>query len=694
MVTLTHIIPSACTAARLSTRAAVNAAVCPVPPTVCRATLLQTASCSTPGLGSRLAFPLLSIQTGAKARQFLLHSPLVLDLLATNDIRALALKPPFIRSTSFKGIGCLPHRRYFSKPSGDTTVLPTTDSMPADTSQMTYWLGVGAVALAIAAVVAWRAQIYSDAPTTTQQGSLSIINQKSLAAIPATNEVPNPLTPASSSSSSVEHCAVSVSGRPRYSRAEVAAHKTPDSGIWVSYGDGVYDVSKFVEIHPGGERILLAAGHAIDPFWAVFSVHSTPETRELLESYRIGDLIPRADDPTPIDTKSASEGIESLFSNEPERHPSLQVRSGRPHNAEAHPDSLATFITPNELFFVRNHLPVPAVDAETYRLELEGPGIPDGFSLSLDDLRTKFPITSVTVTMQCAGNRRKEMHDVRPVKGLQWQGGAISNTVWTGVRLRDVLSSAGYNLPDFTEPGYAADISHVHLDGVEGYGASIPIEKAVDARGDVILAFEMNGVPIPRDHGFPVRAVVPGHVAARSVKWVGKITLADDESQSHWQQHDYKGFSPSSTLETSDYSKSVSIQELPVQSAILYPKTGDDVVIDDHGDVVVKGYAFSGGGRHIYRVDVSADNGVTWRDAELVRALDQPYGRQWAWTQWEARLPAAWVAERAKEGKVTFVCKAIDSSYNSQPETFESIYNARGVLVGAWSRVQANFRLQ
>ncbi|KAL2914519.1 hypothetical protein HK105_205868 [Polyrhizophydium stewartii] len=496
---------------------------------------------------------------------------------------------------------------------------------------------------------------------------------------------------------------VSPNGRPLYTRAEVAEHATPEKRIWVTYGDGVYDVTDFVAIHPGGERIMLAAGRAVDPFWAVFSVHGTPETRELIEQYRIGDLVPRESDPSAAEMDSRGTGLEMLFANEPERHPSLRVRAARPCNAEAAPESLLPYVTPNELFFVRNHLPVPVIDADTFELAVEGPGIPDDFRVSVTDLKTKFPPTSVMVTLQCAGNRRAEMHAVKPVKGLQWESGAVSNAVWTGVRLRDLLAAAGYTLPDLSSAELPDGVAHVHFDGAEGYGASIPAEKALDPRGDVLIAYEMNGEPIPRDHGFPLRAVVPGHVAARSVKWLSRIALSDDESPSHWQQRDYKGFSPSATLETSDYSRAQSIQELPVQSAIVFPRPGDAVVPDKDGCVPVRGYAVSGGGRAIYRVDVSPDGGKSWIDADIVRAPDQPYGRHWAWTQWEARVPVAAAisaslspsaaagssaaSDAEPVGKITLVCKAVDSSYNSQPETFEGIYNVRGVLVGAWSRV-------
>lgn len=371
-------------------------------------------------------------------------------------------------------------------------------------------------------------------------------------------------------------------------------------------------------------------------------------------------------------------GLDKLFENEPVRDASLLVRSARPCNAEAPADALlATRITPSHLFFVRNHLPVPKIE-DDFELQLEGPGIPDGFSISLVKLK-EFPKTTCEVTLQCAGNRRNEMHAKKAVKGLLWQGGAISNTTFSGARLTDVLENAGYPAPNLAENNYH-DVMHVCFDGAEGYGASIPVEKALDPRGDVILAYEMNGEPIPADHGFPLRAVVPGHVAARSVKWLNKITLSDTESEAHWQQHDYKGFSPSKTLETSDYSQSESIQEPPVQSAILYPSPGA-VVKADGGLVTVKGYALAGGGRGINRVDVSVDGGRNWTDATLSRP-QQARDRHWAWTQWEAKCAVG------DSPELELVCKAVDTSYNPQPDGFEGIYNARGVLVNAWQHIK------
>lgn len=200
----------------------------------------------------------------------------------------------------------------------------------------------------------------------------------------------------------------------------------------------------------------------------------------------------------------------------------------------------------------------------------------------------------------------------------------------------------------------------------------------------------MNGEPIPPDHGFPLRVLIPGHVAARSVKWVDRISLSEDESESHWQQKDYKGFSPSANLETSDYSKAESIQALPVQSAITYPKPGSSVVPVSNSkeagtttrSILVKGYAWSGGGNGINRVDVSSDGGKTWLDAQLEQNREQGWGQKWAWTKWEAVVPVSSGTE------TEVICKAVDSAYQAQPEGMEGIYNVRGVLVNAWHRVK------
>ncbi|KAJ1550129.1 hypothetical protein HK096_008610, partial [Nowakowskiella sp. JEL0078] len=468
---------------------------------------------------------------------------------------------------------------------------------------------------------------------------------------------------------------------------EVSKHNSKENGIWIISGSSVYDITEFVEAHPGGERIMLAAGRSIDPFWAVFTIHKSPQTLEILNEYKIGELDIRTKPPDEKDTKEA---LELLFANEPHRNPALIVRSARPCNAETPASNLNDFITPNENFFVRNHLPVPLVDEKSFALKLQIPNSKNQFSTTtvtytLDDLKTNFPKTSIAATLQCAGNRRSDMSSFKATQGLQWENGAIGTAVWSGVLLRDVLQASGLtsNLANITG-------KHVVVSGADGYGASIPLRKAEMDAGDVMLAYEMNGESIPRDHGAPLRLVVPGNVAARSVKWVSTIEVTDDESYSHWQRKDYKGFNPSKVeITNDDYEAAKSIQEMPVQSAILSPRSGDVV---NGNAVLVEGYAWSGGGRGINRVDVSVDGGKTWLEAKIQEAnvpitggteSDSLENRRWAWTKWQAEIGL----DSTQKGEFEIVCKAIDSSYNVQPENMVGIYNQRGVLVNGWHRV-------
>lgn len=218
------------------------------------------------------------------------------------------------------------------------------------------------------------------------------------------------------------------------------------------------------------------------------------------------------------------------------------------------------------------------------------------------------------------------------------------------------------------------------------YAASIPLSKAMDPRGDVILAYEMNGEPLTRDHGFPCRVIVPGVVGARNVKWLGRIVVSKIESNSHWQQNDYKGFSPSTDWDTVDFSKSPAIQNMPVTSAICSPQAGDSIKVNENGCITVKGYAWSGGGNQIVRVDVTTDQGKTWHVADLETcdkdSILHPTGRNWGWTLWTAKVPIV------KAGSVEIWSKAVDSNYNCQPETFEFTWNLRGVLSNAYHRIR------
>lgn len=464
---------------------------------------------------------------------------------------------------------------------------------------------------------------------------------------------------------------------PSYTLEEVAKnHSAKDGRVWVTFGVGVYDITSFIDQHPGGDKILMAAGGSVEPFWMLYGVHKDPAILAMLEKYRIGNI-------SEEDAMVATSNMEDPYANEPRRHPALKPSSHKPFNAEPPPSLLVdSFLTPHDLFYVRNHLPVPEVDPETYELEITGEGVKD-ITLKLKDL-DKYKTHTITAAIQCAGNRRSEMSKIKPVKGLNWGQAAIGNAEWSGPRLYDVLVGAGLK-PDHK------GVFHVQFEGLDTdpanvpYAASIPIEKAMDPNGDVILAIKMNGETLSRDHGYPVRVVVPGVVGARNVKWLGRIIVSKEECKSHWQQGDYKGFSPSVDWDTVDFSKSPAIQELPVISAICDPLEGEKVKVVD-GKLKVRGYAWSGGGRGIVRVDVTIDKGKTWHVAKLFSKEGSKTPRHWAWTLWTAEIPISGLKE------VEIWAKAVDSSYNTQPESFENIWNLRGVLNNAYHRVKVHLQ--
>ncbi|XP_037936806.1 sulfite oxidase, mitochondrial [Teleopsis dalmanni] len=464
---------------------------------------------------------------------------------------------------------------------------------------------------------------------------------------------------------------------PTYKLDAVQQHNSLEKGVWVTYGIGVYDITDFIPKHPGSDKIMLGAGSAIDPFWAIYQQHNNREILTLLEGYRIGNI--SAED------EVGTEDMNSTWANEPKRHPLLKPASERPFNAEPQISILADhFYTPNEFFYVRNHLPVPVIDPEIYELEIEIETPEAGAKekqkvFNLQQIK-ELPKHTVTAAIMCGGNRRSEMTKVKAVKGLSWGAGAVGNASWSGARLCDVLRAMG------VQPN---EKLHVIFEGADldptssPFGASIPLSKALDERGDVILAYEMNGKTLNRDHGFPLRAIVPGVVGARNVKWLTRIAISENESNSHWQQNDYKGFSPSTDWDTVDFTKSPAIQSMPVTSAICTPIPGATVKLSEDGFINVRGYAWSGGGRRIVRVDITIDNGKSWHVAELEQE-ENPDGRHYGWSLWTAKIPA----DKMSGKEVEIWSKAVDSAYNVQPESFENIWNLRGVLSNAYHRVK------
>ncbi|KAM7509249.1 hypothetical protein LguiA_019702 [Lonicera macranthoides] len=377
----------------------------------------------------------------------------------------------------------------------------------------------------------------------------------------------------------------------------------------------------------------------------------------------------------------------SDYSQEPPRHPCFQINSKEPFNAEP-PRSvlISSYVTPVDFFYKRNHGPIPIVDdIERYSVSITGL-IENPKELFMKEIR-KLPKYNVTAILQCAGNRRTAMSKTRAVKGVGWGVSAVGNAVWGGAKLSDVLELVGIPMLTGATSLGGKHVEFVSIDKCKEekggpYKASIPLSQATNPEADVLLAYEMNGEPLNRDHGYPLRVVVPGVIGARSVKWLDSINIISEECQGFFMQKDYKMFPPSVNWDNINWSTRRPQMDFPVQSVIC---SLDDVSVVKHGKITIKGYALSGGGRGIERVDVSVDGGKTWLEASryqktgVTYIADDPKSDKWAWVFFEAKADIAQSAE--------IVAKAVDTAANVQPENVEFIWNLRGILNTSWHRV-------
>ncbi|HEV8582694.1 MAG TPA: sulfite oxidase [Thermoanaerobaculia bacterium] len=352
------------------------------------------------------------------------------------------------------------------------------------------------------------------------------------------------------------------------------------------------------------------------------------------------------------------------------KHSGLLVRQGEPFNGGPPSELLRRgFITPNELFFVRNHGGVPEVDPDSYRLTVDGLA-ERPLSLTLADLR-RLPRAAVTATLQCAGNRRLELMAHSPIKNeLPWGTEAISNAEWSGVPLREVLAAAGPR-PQARHAAFTGlDETERHGHRFQ-FGGSIPLLKA--GSSEVLLADTMNGEPLPPVHGAPLRVVVPGYIGARSVKWLSRITLQEEPSGNYFQAKAYRLFPPHFGPDNVEWEQGLMLGESPVNSVILSPGEGETVAA---GRLTVRGWALAGGSRQVARVDVSADGGRSWTVAGFDRE-----SADFAWRLWEAVLDFA-------PGEHEIVCRAWDTAAQTQPEHPAQVWNFKGYTNNAWHRVR------
>lgn len=353
-----------------------------------------------------------------------------------------------------------------------------------------------------------------------------------------------------------------------------------------------------------------------------------------------------------------------------DQHPGMRVRQQRPLNVGAPLELIRqAFVTPQDCFFVRNHGAVPHVNVQRYRLAVTG-RVQVPLELSLDELRAHFPSSTVMATLQCAGHRRDELAAVQPIAGeIPWGAETIGNAVWRGVALREVLLAAGVG-PEVRHVAFLG-LDAIHKSREQfAFGGSIPIEKAMSA--EVLLAYEMNGQPLPPRHGFPLRVLVPGYIGARSVKWLASIVLQDAPSTNYYQAHAYKLFPPHVQAESADGTQGQMLGALPLNAVIFRPYEGE---LLKAGPICVQGYATAREGHTIERVELSSDGGATWTTATW---LEQP--QPWTWCFWEVTVPLG-------PGAHQLIVRAWDSAGGTQPEDLRQVWNWKGYLNNAWHRV-------
>lgn len=346
------------------------------------------------------------------------------------------------------------------------------------------------------------------------------------------------------------------------------------------------------------------------------------------------------------------------------------VRAYLPYNAEPPPGVLVNGdITPVDAFYSRNHGPIPHIAPQRWRLTVAG-RVDTPLSLTYDQLTGQFGQHSVVATLACAGNRRVEMLRVRSIPRQEpWAHGAISTAQWRGVRLADVLLAAGVHGQDGLHVAFqGADVSP-KARPVQPYGSSISLHKAMSH--EVLLAWQMNSEPLPRAHGGPVRVVVPGYIGARSVKWLTGITVQSRPSDNYFQAHDYRMLPPDADPDAAEPGAGIPLSSLALNCDILEPLENERVPA---GQLTIRGYGIAGDGRNVARVDVSLDDGSTWRQADLHRAAGK-----WSWRPWSLTVDVA-------PGPLRITARAWDDTGAAQPESVAALWNPRGYGNNAWAR--------
>jgi nitrate reductase (NAD(P)H) len=349
------------------------------------------------------------------------------------------------------------------------------------------------------------------------------------------------------------------------------------------------------------------------------------------------------------------------------------------------------FITPSSLHYVRNHGACPQLTWEDHTVDLCNASTGSKATVGMDAIVNMRPIRELPVTLVCAGNRRKEQNMMRQTIGFNWGGAGVATNVWKGILVRDVLIQCGICTEETFE---LEDIDQYHCEfiGVEDlpnkvgpgpfveqgaewgklvkYGTSIPLARVLNPAYDIMLAYEANGELLQPDHGFPIRIIIPGYIGGRMIKWLAAINIIKHETYNHYHYHDNRILPPQITTaeqslaESWWYKPEYIFNELNINSVITRPNHNDTLSIAENVSKTyqVAGYAYTGGGRKVTRIEVSSNGGVNWKIATIHRS-EKPtkYGMHWCWVWWTYDMPTTELI-----GAKDLLCRAWDESNNTQ----------------------------
>ncbi|KAF2159616.1 hypothetical protein M409DRAFT_29935 [Zasmidium cellare ATCC 36951] len=381
----------------------------------------------------------------------------------------------------------------------------------------------------------------------------------------------------------------------------------------------------------------------------------------------------------------------------------IRLTGVHPFNVEAPLSDLFNegFLTSPELFYVRNHGHVPQVrDEEIPDWEFTVEGLVDRpMTLTLRQLMEEYEQQTYPITLVCAGNRRKEQNVVRKTKGFSWGAAGVSTALFTGVLMADVIRRA--------KPKRGA--RYVCMEGADKlpngyYGTSVKLNWVMDENRGMMLAHGMNGEMLRPDHGKPLRAVIPGQIGGRSVKWLKKLIVTAEPSDNWYHIYDNRVLptmvSPEESANKPEWwtDERYAIYDLSTNSAIAYPAHDERLSMTESSENYrVKGYAYGGGGRRVTRVEISLDQGKTWRLANIDYAEDRYrdaspqhlYGgsldfgwreASFCWCFWELDMSVAELA-----GAKDILCRAMDESMNLQPR--DLYWSVLGMMNNPWYRI-------